>query len=201
MFAISLALCDFKSRDFLAISNRCDCDFARFGHIRSPVTREGFRRALVKDLWDVACPANHSTEPHPSTTLENGRKSCRTKVPQIFRVFVPNFAPNHASNFPIFRGFFVLDIPNNRDHCKFTKKSPPFFNAIKRYPRATSIKKCTRLFLIPVKVFLTGWDVFKSPCKPRKSRQLKTFNIFLCISRLDYLRRRQEFKFQGQETA
>ena len=29
-----------------------------------------------------------------------GRKSCRTKVPRIFRIFVPNSAPNFAVNFP-----------------------------------------------------------------------------------------------------
>ena len=29
-----------------------------------------------------------------------GQKSCRTKVPRIFRIFVPNFAPNFAPNFP-----------------------------------------------------------------------------------------------------
>ena len=32
-----------------------------------------------------------------------GHKSCRTKVPRIFRTFVPNFVPNLAPNF--FRGF------------------------------------------------------------------------------------------------
>ena len=29
-----------------------------------------------------------------------GQKSCRTKVPRIFRIFVPNFPPNFAPNFP-----------------------------------------------------------------------------------------------------
>ena len=36
-----------------------------------------------------------------------GQKSCRTKVPRIFRIFVPDFAPNFAPNFSrIFRASF-----------------------------------------------------------------------------------------------
>ena len=51
-----------------------------------------------------------------------GQKSCRTKVPRIFRFFVPNFAPNFALNFPrIFRGVFVLRFVGDGDQKKLTK--------------------------------------------------------------------------------
>ena len=53
-----------------------------------------------------------------------GQKSCRTKVPRIFRIFVPNFAPN----FPrIFRGVFVLCFVGIGDQKKFAK-NPRLFS-------------------------------------------------------------------------
>ena len=56
-----------------------------------------------------------------------GQRSGRTKVPRIFRIFVPNFLPNFAPNFPrIFRGVFVLCFPGNGDQKKFTKNPRPF---------------------------------------------------------------------------
>ena len=59
-----------------------------------------------------------------------GQKSCRTKVPRIFRIFVPDFLPNFPPNFPRnFRGFFVLRFVGNGDQKKIHQKSPPFFNA------------------------------------------------------------------------
>ena len=53
-----------------------------------------------------------------------GQKSCRTKVSRIFRIFVPNFAPN----FPrIFRGLFVLRfVGDDGDQKKFTKNPHHF---------------------------------------------------------------------------
>ena len=59
-----------------------------------------------------------------------GQKSCRTKVPRILRIFIPNFAPNFAPNCPrIFRGLFVLRFMGDGDQKKIHQKSPPFFNA------------------------------------------------------------------------
>ena len=53
-----------------------------------------------------------------------GQRSCRTKVPRIFRILVPNFLPK---NFPrVFRGSFVLCFPGDGDHKKFTKNPLPF---------------------------------------------------------------------------
>ena len=47
-----------------------------------------------------------------------GQKSCRTKVPRIFRIFVPNFPRSFRASF---RG--------KRRPEKNHQKSPPFFNA------------------------------------------------------------------------
>ena len=56
-----------------------------------------------------------------------GQKSCRTKVPRIFRISVPNFAPNFAPNFPrILRGLFVLRFVGDGDQKKFTKNPRHF---------------------------------------------------------------------------
>ena len=56
-----------------------------------------------------------------------GQKSGRTKVPRIFRIFVPNFPPEFCSEFsPIFSGIFVLRFPGNGDQKKFTKNPRPF---------------------------------------------------------------------------
>ena len=58
----------------------------------------------------------------PRIVVLLGQHSCRTKVPRISRVFVPNFAPNLAPNFPRnFRGFFVLRFVGDGDQKKFTK--------------------------------------------------------------------------------
>ena len=53
-----------------------------------------------------------------------GQKSCRTKVPRIFRIFVPDFAPEFCPR--IFRGFFVLRFVGNGDQKKFTKNPRHF---------------------------------------------------------------------------
>ena len=56
-----------------------------------------------------------------------GQKSCRTKVSQIFRIFVPNFAPNFAPNFSrIFRRVFVLRFVGDGEQKKFTKNPRHF---------------------------------------------------------------------------
>ena len=54
-----------------------------------------------------------------------GQKSCRTKVPQIFQIFVPNFAPNFAPNF---LRSFRASFHGKRRPEKIHQKSPPFFN-------------------------------------------------------------------------
>ena len=57
------------------------------------------------------------------------QKSCRTKVPRNFRIFVPEFLPNFPLNFPrfflrIFRALF----PRKRRPQKIRQKPPPFCN-------------------------------------------------------------------------
>ena len=73
-----------------------------------------------------------------------GQKSCRTKVPRIFRIFVPDFAPNFAPNFPrIFQGFFVLRFVETGDQNNFTK-NPAIFQC--KIPRQTRKKRFTKCF-------------------------------------------------------
>ena len=68
--------------------------------------------------------STHDSSKKPSFL---GQKSCRTKVPRIFRFFVPNFAPNFAPNFPrIFREVFVLRFVGSGDQKKFTKNPRHF---------------------------------------------------------------------------
>ena len=60
-------------------------------------------------------------------TFSLGQRSCRPKVPRIFKNLVPNFAPNFAPNFSrIFRGFFVLRFVGDGDQKKFTKNPRHF---------------------------------------------------------------------------
>ena len=75
-------------------------------------------------------------DPNSQTNLLLGPKSCRTKVPRIFRIFVPNFAANFAPDFPrIFRGVFVLRFVGNGDQKKFTKNPCLFQYKIPRQTR------------------------------------------------------------------
>ena len=68
--------------------------------------------------------------PPPQNRTILGQKSCRTKLPRIFRIFVLNLAPNFAPNFPrIFRDFFVLRFVGETETWKNHQKAPPFFNA------------------------------------------------------------------------
>ena len=63
----------------------------------------------------------------PLSGIFLGQKSCRTKVPRIFRIFVPDFLPNFPPNFPrIFQGFLVLRFVGNGDQKKFTKNPRHF---------------------------------------------------------------------------
>ena len=95
------------------------------------------------------------------------KKSCRPKVPRIFRIFVPNFAPNFAPNFSrIFRGLFVLGFVGDGDQ-KNSPKIPPFFNA--KFPgkheknihkvlleSRQSNKKCQKVFRHFSTIFAQG---------------------------------------------
>ena len=70
-----------------------------------------------------------------------GQKSCRTKVSRIFRIFVPNFAPIFAPNFPRnVWGAFVLRFVGDGDQKKFTK-IPAIFQC--KIPRQVRVG-CTR---------------------------------------------------------
>ena len=73
-----------------------------------------------------------------------GQKSRRTKVPRIFRIFIPNFAPNSALDFPrICRGVFVLRFVVNGDNQKFPK-NPRHFSM--QNSQANTEKKFTKGF-------------------------------------------------------
>ena len=82
----------------------------------------------ASDSTAPSLPASRFTVCTSRFTL--GQKSCRPKVSQIFGIFVPDFAPNVAPNFPrIFRGLFVLRFVGDGEQKKIHQKSPPFFNA------------------------------------------------------------------------
>ena len=85
--------------------------------------------STIAILWPVkAMFEKRAATVEVDTFIFLGQKSCRTKVPRIFRIFVPNFAPNVAPNFPrIFRGVFVLRFVGNGDQKKFTK-NPRLFS-------------------------------------------------------------------------
>ena len=70
--------------------------------------------------------------PPPPLRIPNSVRSvesCRTKIPRIFRIFVPNFAPNFAPNPRIFLRTFRASFRGRRKPEKIHPKSPPFFNA------------------------------------------------------------------------
>ena len=57
---------------------------------------------------------------------------CRTKVPRVFRIFVPNFAPKFetcSEYSPNFLTSFRAPFRGKRRPEKLHQKSPPFFNA------------------------------------------------------------------------
>ena len=56
-----------------------------------------------------------------------GQKSCRTKVPRIFRIFVPNFAPNVAPNLPDFFEEFSCFVSWETETRKISPKIPAIF--------------------------------------------------------------------------
>ena len=107
----------------------------RFGGLscRSGELPQGYLSEIIVDMplkaanLSPSLPSSKSPE-HVVSLL--GQKSCRTKVPLILRVFVPDFLPSFPPNFPRnFQKHFVLCLPGNADHKKSTKKTPAFFNA------------------------------------------------------------------------
>ena len=67
-----------------------------------------------------------------------GQKSCRTKVPGILRIFVPNFAPNFAPNFPRIFEEFSCFISWETETRKNSPKIPAIFQC--KIPRQTRRK-------------------------------------------------------------
>ena len=98
------------------------------------------QHANPKDPPALNCQEHHL----PPCTILLGQKSCRTKVPRIFRFFVLDFAPNFAPNFPrIFQRFFVLHFVGNGHQKKFTK-NPRHFSM--QNSRANTEKIFTKFF-------------------------------------------------------
>ena len=64
-----------------------------------------------------------------------GQKNRRTKVPRIFRFFVPNFAPNFAPNFPRFFEEFSCFVSWETETRKNSPKIPAIFQC--KIPRQT----------------------------------------------------------------
>ena len=93
-----------------------------------------------------------------------GQESRRTKVPRIFRIFVPNFALNFAPNFPRnFRGLFVLRFVGDGDQKKFTK-NPRHFSM--QNSQANTKKIFTKFFWRAGKVkFFTGQNKLRTKKK------------------------------------
>ena len=79
-------------------------------------------------VWETQSSYRHRQEGIFQNVL--GQKSCRTKVPRIFRFFVPNFFPEFCSEFsPNFLRSFHASFRGKRRPEKIHQKSPPFFNA------------------------------------------------------------------------
>ena len=136
--------------------------------VRPPCTRHAPRRSTMRPpealLGYVAKPMFYGPVTFTTTTKANqtatnkevelGQKSCRPKVPRIFKIFVPNFAPNFAPNFPrIFQGFFVLCFVGNGDQKKFTK-NPRHFSM--QNSQANTKKVFTKYFWRAGKVRLSA---------------------------------------------
>ena len=69
-----------------------------------------------------------------------GQKSCRTKVPRIFRIFVPNFAPGFAPNFPRIFEEFSWETETRKN----SPKSPGIFQC--KIPRQVRRKNPQKFF-------------------------------------------------------
>ena len=88
-----------------------------------------FKQTCARTIWNI---------------LLGQKRVCRTKVPRMFRIFVPNFAPNFAPNFLLrfFEEFSCLILWKWRPE-KIHQKSPPFSM---QNPQASSKKKSTNIF-------------------------------------------------------
>ena len=100
------------------------------------------KRARVGQTWkDPSMGQCFYLGLHSSMFLERlGQKSCRAKVPRIFRIFVPDFLPNFPRKFP---EFFVLYFSGNGDHKK-SPNIPAIFQC--QIPRQTQ-KNIYKVFL------------------------------------------------------
>ena len=82
------------------------------------------------------------------------QKSCRTKVPQMFSNFRPEFCPEFCSEFfPNFSRSFLLRFVGDGDRKKFTK-NPRLFST--QNPQANSKRKSTKVFWGASKVTFSG---------------------------------------------
>ena len=90
------------------------------------VPRQGWKGKMQLESGEIR-PTPFASDPVCPVQKVLGQESCKTEVSRIFRIFVPNSAPNFVPNFPrIFRGLFVLRFLGNGDLKKFTKNPRHF---------------------------------------------------------------------------
>ena len=81
-----------------------------------------YGQRTVRESWLSSCKGCEANRTDNSQENFIRSANCRTKVPRIFRIFVPNFAPNFPHFFEDFSCFTFRE-------TETTKNSPPFFNA------------------------------------------------------------------------
>ena len=108
-----------------------------------------------------------------------GQKSCRTKFPRIFRVFVPN-PPNFAPNFPEFFEEFSCFVWLETETRKNSPKIPAFFQC--KIPRQTR-KRNPQMFLESRHSNKQFRNVLSSPYK-QLDRQNGAIVIELSLARM-----------------
>ena len=102
---------------------------ARWPELQCRVTRIR-RGCCLKKLMSAFRNRNARTGSLPFScfpVLSLGQKSCRTKVPQIFQFFLPDFAPNFAPNFPEFFKDFSCFVSCETETRKNSPKIPAIF--------------------------------------------------------------------------
>ena len=108
-----------------------------------------------------------------------GQKSCRTKIPRIFGIVVPNFAPIFRTKFPpppqFLRTFHAL-FPGRQRPLKIHQKSCRFSMP---NPQADSKKKSTKVF----------WESRQSHlCKATEVKEQKCTEVFVLNSKYPDIR-------------
>ena len=83
---------------------------------------------MPRIFWPFRIPQSLEKMGHTAKGKEIplGQKSCRTKIPRIFRIVIPNFAPNFA---PDFLRSFCASFRGKRRPEEIHPKSLPFLNA------------------------------------------------------------------------